>query len=478
MLVGHLAVGPGRETAVPASYAVLFKCHFWDEFAQRQLERFKQRTGRGDIYIFLDETNGKIPDPQHDPDRVIRATEADIDVLGLATHGGFSQFWYSADYALHLLTRRVPNHDYYVMVEFDLVLNADLDEMIDRIAREEVDFVGDPIKDPPIEYFHWLSTADGVYALTDMTHWLTCIAVFSRKAATILFDRRLELSGRYKAGDISTWPMCEIAIPTEIRLAGLRMMALGELGSLTFYQWAPPYEEAALPDLSSSTFVHPVLDGKRFLTNIMRWHPDHPALVETDGWLWNRFVSRAAKQSALVFLFEEERRHGRRQHRDRIVALMHQVGDDAFLNHHGLDSRNIARGKWTTQSSWLGGRRWDEPVGEAVSGVVTGTASFHTEADERPWWMVDLATPSPIEEVRVFNRMDVRSRADGLVVSISDDLREWRDVARHEGRSFGGTDGNPFVAIVGQTARFVRLELTRREYLHLDQVQVIRPAQA
>ncbi len=437
-----------------ARYAVLFKCHFWDDFAQRQLERLRTRVGGG----------------------VIRATEADIATLGLARYEAFSQFWYNADYALHLLTRREPDYDYYVMVEFDLVLNRDLDGMVDEVAAEAVDFVSHPIPEPPIEQFHWLYTAEGVYRMSDLRHWLTCIAVFSNRAAHALFERRLALSTRFASGEIATWPMCELAIPTEISLGGFTMKPLGELGSLEFYQWAPPFDESSLSSLGSGTFVHPVLDANRFLTNIMRWHPRHEELLDPDSTLWRRFGGAMSKRLALPFLFDEERQKGRVTNRSRIIERMHEVGDDSYLRMHGRDGRNLALGKRTMQSSWIGGRPEMEPWGEAVVGVVTGSASFHTEADERPWWMVDLETSVEVGEVRVFNRMDVRERADGLVVLVSTDLRHWHEAGRHRGPSFGGADGNPLVVAVGRSARFVRLELPRREYLHLDQVQVLRPA--
>ena len=457
------------------SYAVLFKCHFWDAFAQRQLNRLRAKTRRGEIFVFVDETRGPAGDVGHDEARVIRATEADLGRLGLACYETFSQFWFSADYAMHLLTRREPDYDYYVMVEFDVVLNRDLDGIIDEIASEEVDFVSHPIREPAIEQFHWLYTAEGVYTLAEMRHWLTCIAIFSHKAAHRLYERRLELGARFQSGELPSWPMCELAIPTEMNIAGFKMKPLNELGSIDFYQWTPPYDEASLPRLDAGTFIHPLLDAQRFLTNIMRWHPNHEEFFERDSMLWLRFGGASSKQLALPLLFDEERQRGRQIYRSRIFELMHEVGDEAYLAHHGRDGRNVALGKRTMQSSWINGRPEVEPWGEAVTGVVTGRGSFHTELDEQPWWMVDLNDEVLIEEVRVFNRMDVMERADGIIVSLSLDLRDWHEVGRHTGASFGGADGNPLVVGVGQIARFIRLELPRREYLHLDQVQVLRP---
>ena len=458
-----------------ARYAVLFKSHFWDDFVQRQLDRLRTRVGRGDVFVFVDETKGLAADVRHDPAFVIRAREDDIEPLGLACIDHSSQFWFSADYALHLLTRRAPDYDAIVMVEFDAVVQVDLDPLVDALERDGIDFVGQPILDPPIEQFHWLPSAAGIYDMADMRHWLTCVSVFSRRAAQGLFDRRLALSARYRAGEITTWPMCEIAIPTEMHLGGFRMRALEEFGSLAFYRWAPPYDEAALPTLSTGAFIHPVLDANRFAAKTLQWHSDHESFFDRDSPVWDGFGSDESRRLVLPVLFDEERRKERMSNRSRIIELMHELGDDAYLAHHGRDGRNLALDKPTTQSSWINGRPPPGLTNETVAGVVTGTGSFHTEADERAWWMVDLQACAPIEEVRVFNRMDVPGRADGLVVLTSSDLRNWHEVGRHEGPSFGGSDGRPLVVPVGHAARFVRVELPGVEYLHLDQVQVIRP---
>ncbi len=41
-------------------HVVLFRTHFWDAFVARPYERLKQKIGRGDLYILLDETNGPV----------------------------------------------------------------------------------------------------------------------------------------------------------------------------------------------------------------------------------------------------------------------------------------------------------------------------------------------------------------------------------------------------------------------------------
>jgi hypothetical protein len=95
----------------------------------------------------------------------------------------------------------------------------------------------------------------------------------------------------------------------------------------------------------------------------------------------------------------------------------------------------------------------------------------------RPWWRVDLLARHPIRAVRVFNRMDIPFRANGLEVFASADGRRWDLAGCHHGETpFGGVDGRPLDVAIHAEARFVRLELPDTGILHLDQVQVIGEA--
>ena len=87
---------------------------------------------------------------------------------------------------------------------------------------------------------------------------------------------------------------------------------------------------------------------------------------------------------------------------------------------------------------------------------------------------MDLEAVHALNEVRVFNRMDcARERSRTLQVLLSDDGETWRCVHDQAGRTFGGADGRPLqVQLVGEQARYVRLQLAERAFLHLDKVRV------
>jgi len=95
---------------------------------------------------------------------------------------------------------------------------------------------------------------------------------------------------------------------------------------------------------------------------------------------------------------------------------------------------------------------------------------FHTKEDGSPWVEFDLGKPTKFSEVFVKNRQDgAGDRAIPLLVEVSKDAKKWKQVARRDAAF--GTWTAEFAA---QEARYVRLRVDRRSYLHLEAVQ-IRP---
>ncbi len=116
-----------------------------------------------------------------------------------------------------------------------------------------------------------------------------------------------------------------------------------------------------------------------------------------------------------------------------------------------------------------------EDAAGGCDGVKNGGWGFHTAKEQSQWWQVDLGRQVPIGEVRVFNRCDaMAARAARLLIWLSDDSSNWRQIYQHDGTTFYGvSDGKPLsVKLDGQPARYVRLGLPTHEYFHLDEVEV------
>lgn len=117
----------------------------------------------------------------------------------------------------------------------------------------------------------------------------------------------------------------------------------------------------------------------------------------------------------------------------------------------------------------------DDAAG-GCDGAINGGYGFHTSHEDSPWWQVDLGQPRRLAELRIFNRCDApfAGRAAQLKVLLSEDAREFQQAYQHDGRPFfGAVNGAPLIVpLQGAQARFVRIALPGREYLHLDEVEV------
>ncbi len=133
---------------------------------------------------------------------------------------------------------------------------------------------------------------------------------------------------------------------------------------------------------------------------------------------------------------------------------------------------NIAKGRPALTSS-VYGAGLDHRHG-ATNGAITGGFGFHTVEEDRPWWILDLGSARALREVRVFNRLATAAeRAFRIVVSLGDEDGGWDVVHDQGGRPFGGADGVPLrIDVSGRSARYVRVQLAGRGWLHLDEVEV------
>ena len=139
---------------------------------------------------------------------------------------------------------------------------------------------------------------------------------------------------------------------------------------------------------------------------------------------------------------------------------------------------------WLRQDVLRGGAPGAAPAGSVTpeqdaaggcDGVKTGTWGFHTAEEANPWWQVDLGQPAALDRVMVYNRCDgTADRSSRIMVLLSSDGRSFKPAYQHDGTIFGGQpDNRPLaVALNGQSARYVRLQLPGHSYFHLDEVEI------
>ncbi|BAI87903.1 tetratricopeptide repeat protein [Arthrospira platensis NCB002] len=152
--------------------------------------------------------------------------------------------------------------------------------------------------------------------------------------------------------------------------------------------------------------------------------------------------------------------------------------DPCQTSPNGLETpgENLALNKPAQQSSFSKWSKPDDPQ-RAVNGYKTGSYSFCTSLEDNPWWQVDLQEVRAIQQVRIYNRVDnidYSERAITLNILLSTDSYEWEQVYVNDRRLVpGGIYGKPLiVSVASQAARYVRIQLNARTYLHLDEVEI------
>ena len=148
----------------------------------------------------------------------------------------------------------------------------------------------------------------------------------------------------------------------------------------------------------------------------------------------------------------------------------------------GAIPENLALGKPARQSSDLA-IPVDLSAAKAVDGNTNGnfgaSSLSHTDFDASAWWEVDLTGNYALTDVRVFNREDCCSDAlSAFYVLVSDtpiptgSLDSVRATPGVSSYFVAGTGGRPSTVPINTTGRYVRVQLSRAEYLQLAEVQV------
>ncbi|MGB7160597.1 MAG: discoidin domain-containing protein, partial [Tepidisphaeraceae bacterium] len=188
-----------------------------------------------------------------------------------------------------------------------------------------------------------------------------------------------------------------------------------------------------------------------------------------------------------------------RLHPRDILSLPFQALDDygvtslqtnVQITASGVDASgeplNLAQGKPATQPTTWGGADAARAVDGNTDGNFLAGSVSHTDVPSA-WWQVDLGNVAPVSVIEVWNRADAApERLSDFFVFVSDApflsddpaaITAQAGVATHR---IAGQCGRPARVEVFRTARFVRVQLAKAEYLSLAEVRVLqaKPAAA
>ena len=141
---------------------------------------------------------------------------------------------------------------------------------------------------------------------------------------------------------------------------------------------------------------------------------------------------------------------------------------------------NLALHKPATQSSVYRGTGVDQGPQFGNDGILESQPRdpylvVMTEADNPPWWQVDLQGVYTLTQLKLYNRKACcQERAKTVQVLLSTNGSNWERAYAHDGTTFDVLT----VDLTGRTARYVRLQLAERVSLHFQECEVYGYANA
>jgi len=197
--------GADLPTVAAPRCAVLFKTHSWDDFAARQFVALQAPCATAHLLVVVDETQGPVTGIPHD--NVLGTHERDMFAPGLPAQEGVSLNWNNTNYQMFALHQAHPDYALYNMVEFNAVVQCDLDALAAGALRRGIGLIGSPGSDP-LEPRYWTHKLDEVCPRELMQGQLLCISGLSERAAAA------------RSSSAATDVLYSIEIAKKIRLEG------------------------------------------------------------------------------------------------------------------------------------------------------------------------------------------------------------------------------------------------------------------
>ncbi len=254
-----------------ASYALVIKTHFWDSFTQRQFERLRAQCRDGDVYIQIDDSNGRVEGIDHD--KIMRFTVEQTAAMGLPSDANIGPvLWYSGDYPMYAFYKACPQYKSYLFLEYDVATTVNLDHMVQSVENDHVDFVAQ-FRKAPIDDWYWTERHQKLYKPAQLKETLFCFCYISGRALNFTCNKRLEMAKRLATGQLPMWPFCEVFLGAELSAADFKLRDFSTYGDTSEYDHWPPYREDDLACLPGEAFMHPVLDDTRYVASLLKHGP-------------------------------------------------------------------------------------------------------------------------------------------------------------------------------------------------------------
>jgi hypothetical protein len=250
-----------------SSYTVIFRTTAWDDGVCEMARRAQACCASGNFVVAADETEGPVPVTLYP--KFIH--DDDFSNLSLPKYPKGRVVSWNADFLLYAVREGLVETDYYVMLEYDVLLNCDMDGIIARCAQGGVDFAARDLK--YLSETHWSRASVRELSTEPWTALIPFIIVSGRAVDTLLQSRQSMALG-LSQGRIRHWPYCETFIPTVMaQQPGMVMSDVGNFVDVDLLR-ARPVLNLLDPQLNKQGIVaHPVMSGARFIKAVLASEP-------------------------------------------------------------------------------------------------------------------------------------------------------------------------------------------------------------
>jgi hypothetical protein len=249
------------------SYVAAFRTHLWDSTIAGMAVRMEAHAPGGRFVVLADETAGPLNVAPHEK----IAHSVDLSGIGIPTEPAVNTLWYSGDHALYVLLHALPRHDYYVVSEYDVRVNANLDALVAACARRGLDMVAPRLRRSAPD---WPWHHNAILHFADPWAILFAVVIVSRGALERLYAARLAHAGQRRAGSLAAWAHCEGFVPSVIAATpGMTMADLEEFVSLPRFTWDRLLEADSAGLDEPGTMAHPVLGRDRIIARRLAQYP-------------------------------------------------------------------------------------------------------------------------------------------------------------------------------------------------------------
>ena len=383
--------------SVPSSghrYVVAFRTHLWDAPIAGLARRMAAACPGARFVVLADETNHTL---DVTPFEKI-SHSSDMSAFGLPAGQGSLTLWFNADYAIYALAASLPNYDHYVVAEYDVAVNTDIDAMMAGVNGRGLDMVSFMAR-PADPGWTWYSTVASGFA--EPWQALIPFLVLSRRAVACLLAARRNLAMRFADGHVSEWAYCEGFIPTVICPDPELLCAdLSEFAGLPHFGYRPFQLLGTAAEQEPGTIAHPVLSAERMFPML---------LADADPYAYADPTS-ALRASLTRYPLAEmapylQARWIKAGHAGAVAALRDALRNEGLPRPPALF--DLALGKPALQSGicdYSRGKTAAEDASFVVCGELAEDYANHTDGEAPVWWMVDLGAEFVLDEVRIVNR--------------------------------------------------------------------------